>query len=733
MILNNAPQNEAIISNVGEIGEFRIRNSAKAFNILSSGLYANKVRAIIRELSCNAVDSHAAAGKKDTPFDVHLPNALAPHFSIRDYGTGLTHEQVTNIYTTYFESTKTASNEFIGALGLGSKSPFSYTDNFTVTAIKDGKKGIYTAFINEAGVPSIALMMQEDTNEPSGVEVKFSVNDRYDFDKFRQEARNVYKYFALRPVISGSSEFKFEDADYETKDIIPGVHSYKNAGYHSIAIMGNIAYPIEIPKSDNSLGDLKNLLTCGLEMHFDIGELDFQASREGLSYIPQTIDAIKRKLETLNTALANVLAQEANAIANLWDRAVFIYKKREVRLWASAVTEYVAKNPLPTFDVSNRYGPRLMSFQFKVEDLAATYNIQIKRLVQSRSGKAIANGKAETEYADNHAKDANGRYICWSVWNIPVDSGSVFVINDTKTGCAERARYHFREAGTDHYSRNIWCLEKVDKTKDMDIKAFFAAIHEPANDRRIAASALNKPEREKLGRNVTILKLERRGGSGYRRADDDMVWRDAGDTSKFPEKDMLGNDITYYYVPLSGFMMEGTKGYSSGKDMYDDVKSLKGLFVGEIYGVRKKDIEDIKKKPNWKNFEDYIAEQLAKRDMSKMLMSLVLNNLDNANILQFNNRDIVMFIENRDSPYAKFVNAFKGVDKFSGSRYNIERLFRNFAPDKSLDPTALQTKYNNELSEVNRRYPLLLSLSTYRVSANVIAEYVNMIDQKKGI
>ena len=42
MILNNAPQAEAVLSNVGEIGEFRIRNSAKAFNILSSGLYANK-------------------------------------------------------------------------------------------------------------------------------------------------------------------------------------------------------------------------------------------------------------------------------------------------------------------------------------------------------------------------------------------------------------------------------------------------------------------------------------------------------------------------------------------------------------------------------------------------------------------------------------------------------------------------------------------------------------------
>ena len=137
MIINSAPTNEAILSNVGEIGEFRIRNSAKAFSILSSGLYANKIRAIIRELSCNAVDSHVAAGKSETPFDVHLPNQLEPWFSIRDYGTGLTNDQVTSIYTTYFESTKTDSNAFIGALGLGSKSPFSYTDNFTVTDTRE--------------------------------------------------------------------------------------------------------------------------------------------------------------------------------------------------------------------------------------------------------------------------------------------------------------------------------------------------------------------------------------------------------------------------------------------------------------------------------------------------------------------------------------------------------------------------------------------------------------------
>lgn len=162
MIVNSAPAFEAEIGNAGVVSEFKIRASAKAFAILSSGLYSNKIRAVIRELSTNAVDSHVAAGKKTTPFDVHLPNTLEPHFSIRDYGTGLSDEQVNKIYTTYFESTKSDSNDYVGALGLGSKSPFSYTDNFTITAIKDGIKGVYTAFINGQGVPSIAKMASEE-------------------------------------------------------------------------------------------------------------------------------------------------------------------------------------------------------------------------------------------------------------------------------------------------------------------------------------------------------------------------------------------------------------------------------------------------------------------------------------------------------------------------------------------------------------------------------------------
>ena len=723
MILSNAPVNEAIVSNVGEIGEFRIRNSAKAFSILSSGLYANKIRAVVRELSCNATDSHVAAGCSDTPFDVHLPNTLEPHFSIRDYGTGLSHAQVTQIYTTYFESTKTASNEFIGALGLGSKSPFSYTDNFTVTAIQNGRKGIYTAFINEAGVPSIAQMLEEATDEPAGVEVKFAVNDRYDFDKFAQEAAIVYKFFALRPVVTGNSNFRFAVAEYESRDIIPGVHSYKS-GRSSVAIMGNIAYPIDVPAADNSIDqEVRSLLNCGLEMNFAIGQLDFQASREGLSYIPSTIAAIKLKLEQVNAALANVIAAEADLIENLWDRAVFLYKKKEHRLWTAAVSKYAIDTALPTY--STKQYSQMARFDFQVEDLAADYNIVLKQLRQGRGSKVVSTIKSTTEYAPNHAKDANGHYITWQEWHVPVDESSHLLSNDLKTGASERARYHYRETGCDAHARAIWILEKADKTKAMDTAAFFAAIQEPPTARRFAASTLKQREREKLGTNVTILKLEKRNTGNYRRSDDDMVWRDAGKADTFDAA------VTFYYVPLSGFTMQSAKGYTSGHELYQDVQSMPGLFNGSIYGVRKSDIEEIRKMKNWVNFEDHIAAVLNGKDVSKLLMSLVKSNLDKRDIFDFP-KEVLSNID-AASPYAHAILAFKGVDKFTGNQYNMKNLFRKFAPSADLSPDALTAKYQQQLNEVIRRYPLLSSLSTYRVEASDIAEYVNLIDSKKGI
>lgn len=725
MIINNAPSNEAVMSNVAEIGEFRIRNSAKAFNILSSGLYANKIRAIIRELSCNAVDSHTAAGRSDVPFDVHLPNTIDPTFRIRDYGTGLSHEQVLNIYTTYFESTKTESNQFIGALGLGSKSPFSYTDNFTVTAIQDGARNVYSAFINGEGVPSIALMHSENTDQPNGVEVQFAVTDRYDFDKFYQEAREVFTHFRLRPVVSGGDrEFKFRDVEYKDKNIIPGVH-YLDGGRSSRAVMGNIAYPIDVPNAESNLGKLARLLDCGLEMHFDIGELDFQASREGLSYIPSTIEAIKAKLVALEAQLAVHLALEANAITGNWQKALWLVRKSHETLWSQAAVAYVRANPNELIDQTS--GSSYIRTQVQKIDpkvLAGLYNISILAFYKSRGSSGASEIKPGKIYKDQN-------YSTWDeVWEFSVDPGTIFVKNDLKTGALARAKYHWRYAqskGVDlpnSGSGHVYVLSPATKGHPMDVDGFLYAIHNPPAYQIIAASTLIEKERRdnssNRAKNVRILRLCLKD---YGRRHIKTAWDEAG------QADQYNANETYYYIPLSGYTAIDTR--MDPKDLYTNLgrSGIVDLKDIKIYGVRKGDIDWVRGQKNWVLAEQHICDVL-ERLTPEALASLATAEVDASGVFKYNTK-ILAQVENPHSPYVKLVSKFQGTEKTNFSKYNLNQLLNVYANGKTIDSAveALQL----ESQQVRNRYPLLNSVRDYSMDETAVAEYINLIDAKKGI
>jgi hypothetical protein len=718
MKLHNVVQNEAVLSNVGSVTSFSIKATAKSFRILSDGLYANKVRAIIRELSCNAYDSHVAAGKINTPFDVHLPNSLEPFFSIRDYGTGLSHDQVTNIFTTFFESTKTDSNDYVGALGLGSKSPFSYTDNFTVTAIKDGRKGIYTAFINEQGVPSIALMMEEQTNDPAGVEVRFAVDSRYDFDKFRQEARYVYEYFKLRPVVNGAAEFKFKEPSYKEKDIIPGVH-HGSDGYQSYAIMGNIKYPIEVPNADKSLSGLHGLLGCSLVMEFNIGELDFQASREGLSYIPETINAIKTKLEALNSQLAVHIAAEADKIQNLWERAVYLSKRHEDALWKNAVRKYVTDTKFELFDPTNNRWDTLKKFSLDVNDLKTMYNITIRGFVKSRNAQTCSAIKAHTGY-DN----VNGTQVMKQEWHIRVNEDTYFVINDTKVGALERSKFHWRASKMTSHSNNVYVIEAADKTKPVLTNPFFASISNPPDNKiKVASDLLEKDRASGMGKNVSIMFLTEGSRRSRWNSATPMVWHDAGKADSFDSKE------TYYYLPISGYKCLG---------IVEDVKELhnhlnrSGIFTKTIYGVRKTDMDWVKLQKNWVNLDEHIKDKLSKMG-SADVMGLVKQAIDWKDLYQYN---ATKYVTNPSSPYMVLFLAFKDVKvEDSNRKPALEWLCKKYSvqTQANIDPSKLIDKYSKEVENIYKRYPLLKRISKYSVEGAEVAEYINMCDEKKGV
>lgn len=266
-------------SNNFQESKFQIQASSKAFTILSSSLYSDKYKAIVRELATNASDAHVAAGISHVPIEVFVPSYLNPVFSVRDYGTGIDPEEFEKIYTTYFYSTKTTTNEQVGCFGLGSKSPFAYTDQFTVENHYQGKKYVYSCFKNETGEPSVALMATIPTNE-TGVKVSFNVKAG-DFYDFESAAKKVLKWFYVKP----KSNCEFET---EAQKVLCFKRSDRTYDTNPCILMGQVLYPIDFKYFSHFLSTGESLV-----INVDIGTVDITPSRESVEYTPRTIKSLQ--------------------------------------------------------------------------------------------------------------------------------------------------------------------------------------------------------------------------------------------------------------------------------------------------------------------------------------------------------------------------------------------------------------------------------------------------------
>lgn len=316
MIIEEQRQ-EVLVGGAKSVDAFTIKASAKAFQILSSNLYSNPLGSMIRELSTNAYDAHIMVGKKDEPFEIKLPNGLDPTFRIRDFGPGLSHEDIMTVYTTFFESTKTNSNDVVGCLGLGSKSPFGVADSFTVTSYFQGEKTIYSSFLDDNRIPSIALFHKEPTNEPNGLEIEIAIKEK-DFGIFDREVNEQLKYFKVKPIVKGNNSFEWTSS--QTEILFGGSNWSITTESHGRprAIQGQIAYPINIRDMgsvfDSASEIIKTILQKSLLFTVNIGDLNIAPSREALSYDNRTcnkiIDMAQKVLDELPSKIKEAL-QEA--------------------------------------------------------------------------------------------------------------------------------------------------------------------------------------------------------------------------------------------------------------------------------------------------------------------------------------------------------------------------------------------------------------------------------------
>lgn len=336
--------------------------------ILRDTLYTDKILAVLREYSANAWDAHRMVGKGDVPIKVVLPSEIEPTLIIRDYGPGLSPEDVFQVYTQYGASTKRSSDQAVGMLGIGSKSGFAYSDSFTISSFHKGVKSTYVAVLDKTNEGVMTLLDRQPCGEETGVEVLIPVQPK-DISIFIDKAKGLFRFFTPKPDINTQIQ-----TDDEVKDSFPSGSILNGAGSWT-AVMGCIPYKINIEQlrheGDDSAGTntfLKNL--SGL-LFFDIGEVEINASREELKYSDETKKILTDRFHTLiDDYVKSALSEVEKSAITMFERRMRLQKLQFLRMaFPESASPYLTERirlEEPVDDASEEKTKKEKKFSFHI-------------------------------------------------------------------------------------------------------------------------------------------------------------------------------------------------------------------------------------------------------------------------------------------------------------------------------------------------------------------------------
>lgn len=304
---------------LGDVGlnQMGLNVNSLTFKTLIDGIYNNKLGAVIREISSNARDAHIKSENTD-PFEIILDtnnSNLVTKMTIKDYGNGLTKEEMIKYLCTLNSSSKRDSNDFIGFLGIGSKSPFSLVNNYNFTSYKDNNKIVLNFFRADNETPHYDIV-----TEPSDVTVN-SVECNIIFYNqtisVQDTLSEIYKQLILfdiqpRIIVNNIEENKTEI--YEPENFFSKVteteHYFKlsrdDSPYYEdlhrkytscnlLISLGNVIYQYKISNYYN----VRSTSADTYIFKFDPQELSFNEGREFIVDVPANFEKIKNKLNSV--------------------------------------------------------------------------------------------------------------------------------------------------------------------------------------------------------------------------------------------------------------------------------------------------------------------------------------------------------------------------------------------------------------------------------------------------
>jgi hypothetical protein len=666
-------ENRADLTGAISSKKFDISFNAKMAGILSDGLYSYKIRAIIRELSTNAVDSHKAAGHQK-PFDIHLPFWKEPYFYIRDYGTGLSKEAVEQVYSVYGESNKEDSNDFVGCLGLGSKTPFCYhTRTFTVESFLDGKRYLYNCFRDDTNMPSIAFSYEGDTTEPNGVKITVPT-ESYDEYEFQRECSYVYRFFdKVVPKFVGGVTPTIHKPQYTLEG-----KGWGYSGGECFLIMGGVCYPIKI-----SLPGCQEILSNGFHIYANIGDVDIQPSREGLSYDPSTKAYISQRCQAIITEITDVASKSIANASSLWE-AMCLYNGMNTTLPGDLkkcvdINQMLYKgqklplNPMGFIDVE--------PYMDKDEDYIRYF-----------------------EYT--HYKSTSPKR---EVKLLQPKTGEKYILDDLTVGAISRTQYYTNTNQKSTYLVKIKDLAKFCDYTGLQQSDFILASTLPASSVRGPSAARGKLDsvvKLKVGDNIKTQSWE----------NVNINLEDGGIYVKFLRYDLA--DINGHYIHPDQIHKLNMK------------LRVLGITLPDIYGVKAKEVPELP--DGWTCFWDWVKAELNKVTLTTNYQQCkhyqdqlrVRGYGDRHNYSSYNVLQGELFDELAEK--VKIANSgLTELDKIEALRYIESNWGIKVQTDGQVEELGLPQKFQ----QINDRYPLLNYLSNLSAIQTYIQDYINAIEE----
>lgn len=660
---------------------FGFKVTPKAFHLMISTLYKDRIAAFIRELSTNAYEAHQMTGNESEPFEVSLPHSLNPSFEIRDFGPGLTPEQVAKVYTMLFESTKTGSNDMGGCFGLGSKSPFAYDDNvqFGVISWVDGVKYCYSVFKDEVGYPKMDLLHKEPSTERSGVKISIPIK-RADFRTVEYTARNIYKWFATTPkLLSGQSPFEQAKADSFGS-------SYKQ--YRELigcyAKMGNILYKI-----DDGLCNLHGLGRYPLVVEFAIGQLTPEPSREGLSYDKVTKRNIEEAFRPIKAEMVQVIQKKIDECQDYYDAC-----------WTGVAN---ARNSPVT----------LTELSYKGEKLSSSYG-DIKN--------------AEEFYLNYNLKFSS-RGVGGSTH--PCD-GRSFIHIDKKCAWKEIIKQNVSNGKINRATPMYICNTAYSN----HVLATFVDECKINPSRVIAVSTLPYTPKPKAARKSPSSKHLTKVLTWQSSKSSQASWIDS-------EVDLAkdsGAYVVYYKnkILTPNLSKPGTTMEVDPYELTDFISAIG--FKGTVYGIKKDTVDKVLKNPNWKNLLDTHKATLYNK-LKALNFASVKSAEKTIGELKYRDGCVIGLLDKiargvittKNQDMLAVLSQYQDIKKLAslnvdGMINTVYRLYgENVAPSGKIVTNVVLEK---AIKAIEDKYPLVTVLRSYQIDDGLAKELVSYIERK---